>query len=188
MQDIARSIVAINRDEKVSVLLVEQNSRMALRDLAARLRADDRPVALSGTLGGAARRRARQGSSISAANSVEAGHAMRILVVNPNTTASMTGKIGSAAARRAAGHEDHRRQSEPRPAEHRRAISTRPSPFPGLIDEMQQSAATRTPTSSPASTTPASTPRAASPTAPVIGIGEAAFHMASLDCRPSSAS
>ena len=31
VQDIARSIVAINRDEKVSVILVEQNSRMALR-------------------------------------------------------------------------------------------------------------------------------------------------------------
>lgn len=31
VQDIARSIVAINRDEKVSVLLVEQNSRMAMR-------------------------------------------------------------------------------------------------------------------------------------------------------------
>ena len=31
VQDIARSIVAINRDEKVSVLLVEQNSHMALR-------------------------------------------------------------------------------------------------------------------------------------------------------------
>ena len=31
VQDIARSIVEINRDEKVSVLLVEQNSRMALR-------------------------------------------------------------------------------------------------------------------------------------------------------------
>jgi branched-chain amino acid transport system ATP-binding protein len=31
VQDIARSIVAVNRDEKVSVLLVEQNSRMALR-------------------------------------------------------------------------------------------------------------------------------------------------------------
>ena len=30
-KDIARSIVAINRDEKVSVLLDEQNSRMALR-------------------------------------------------------------------------------------------------------------------------------------------------------------
>jgi branched-chain amino acid transport system ATP-binding protein len=31
VQDIARSIVAINREEKASVLLVEQNSRMALR-------------------------------------------------------------------------------------------------------------------------------------------------------------
>ena len=31
VQEIARSIVAINSDEKVSVLLVEQNSRMALR-------------------------------------------------------------------------------------------------------------------------------------------------------------
>ena len=31
VQDIARSIVSINRHEKVSVLLVEQNSRMALR-------------------------------------------------------------------------------------------------------------------------------------------------------------
>ncbi|MFZ9183921.1 MAG: ABC transporter ATP-binding protein, partial [Hylemonella sp.] len=30
VQDIARSIVAISRDERVSVLLVEQNSRMAL--------------------------------------------------------------------------------------------------------------------------------------------------------------
>lgn len=30
VQDIARSIVAISRDEKVSVLLVEQNSRMAM--------------------------------------------------------------------------------------------------------------------------------------------------------------
>lgn len=30
VQDIARSVVAINRDEQVSVLLVEQNSRMAL--------------------------------------------------------------------------------------------------------------------------------------------------------------
>jgi branched-chain amino acid transport system ATP-binding protein len=31
VQDIARSIVSINRDGNVSVLLVEQNSRMALR-------------------------------------------------------------------------------------------------------------------------------------------------------------
>ena len=39
IQDIARSIVAINRDEKVSVLLVEQkNSRMALSISLPRLR------------------------------------------------------------------------------------------------------------------------------------------------------
>lgn len=31
VQDIARSIISINREDKVSVLLVEQNSRMALR-------------------------------------------------------------------------------------------------------------------------------------------------------------
>jgi len=31
VQDIARSVVAINRDDKVSVILVEQNSRMALK-------------------------------------------------------------------------------------------------------------------------------------------------------------
>ena len=31
VQSIARSIVAINRDDKVPVILVEQNSRMALR-------------------------------------------------------------------------------------------------------------------------------------------------------------
>ena len=30
MQDIARAILAISRDENVTVLLVEQNSRMAL--------------------------------------------------------------------------------------------------------------------------------------------------------------
>ena len=31
VQDIARSIVSINREDRVSVILVEQNSRMALR-------------------------------------------------------------------------------------------------------------------------------------------------------------
>ena len=41
VQDIARSIVAINRDEKVSVLLVEQNSRLAL-DIAPRAVVMDR--------------------------------------------------------------------------------------------------------------------------------------------------
>jgi branched-chain amino acid transport system ATP-binding protein len=48
VQDIARSIVAINRDEKVSVLLVEQNSRMALRISSRAYALTTGTVALSG--------------------------------------------------------------------------------------------------------------------------------------------
>ncbi|MBB4066066.1 branched-chain amino acid transport system ATP-binding protein [Gellertiella hungarica] len=48
VQDIARSIVAINRDEKVSVLLVEQNSRMALRISQRAYALSTGEVALSG--------------------------------------------------------------------------------------------------------------------------------------------
>ncbi len=48
VQDIARSIVAINRDEKVSVLLVEQNSRMALRISQRAYALSTGTVALSG--------------------------------------------------------------------------------------------------------------------------------------------
>ena len=48
VQDIARSIVAINRDEKVSVLLVEQNSRMALRNSQRAYALSTGRVALSG--------------------------------------------------------------------------------------------------------------------------------------------
>lgn len=48
VQDIARSIVAINRDEKVSVLLVEQNSRMALRISQRAYAMSTGSVALSG--------------------------------------------------------------------------------------------------------------------------------------------
>ena len=49
VQDIARSIVAINRDEKVSVLLVEQNSRMALRISQRAYALTTGSVALSGS-------------------------------------------------------------------------------------------------------------------------------------------
>jgi len=49
VQDIARSIVAINRDEKVSVLLVEQNSRMALRISNRAYALTTGSIALSGT-------------------------------------------------------------------------------------------------------------------------------------------
>lgn len=48
VQDIARSIVAINRDENVSVLLVEQNSRMALRISQRAYALSTGTVALSG--------------------------------------------------------------------------------------------------------------------------------------------
>ena len=48
VQDIARSIVAINRDEKVSVLLVEQNSRMALRISNRAFALNTGSIALSG--------------------------------------------------------------------------------------------------------------------------------------------
>jgi branched-chain amino acid transport system ATP-binding protein len=49
VQDIARSILAINRDEKVSVLLVEQNSRMALRISQRAYALTTGSVALSGS-------------------------------------------------------------------------------------------------------------------------------------------
>jgi branched-chain amino acid transport system ATP-binding protein len=49
VQDIARSIVAINRDENVSVLLVEQNSRMALRISNRAYAVTTGSIALSGT-------------------------------------------------------------------------------------------------------------------------------------------
>ena len=62
VQDIARSIVAINRDEKVSVLLVEQNSRMALRISQRAYALTTGSVALSGNSADLHRRRARQAS------------------------------------------------------------------------------------------------------------------------------
>jgi branched-chain amino acid transport system ATP-binding protein len=48
VQEIARSIVAINRDEKVSVLLVEQNSRMALRVSSRAFAVSTGSIALTG--------------------------------------------------------------------------------------------------------------------------------------------
>ncbi|MGY8664930.1 ABC transporter ATP-binding protein [Bradyrhizobium sp. UFLA05-109] len=49
VQDIARSIVSINRDEQVSVLLVEQNSRVALKISARAYALSTGAVALSGS-------------------------------------------------------------------------------------------------------------------------------------------
>ena len=100
VQDIARSIVAINREENSRCILVEQNSRMALK-------ISNRAYAMSiGSVVMRACRGAASDDRIRAPTSA-ARSAMRILVINPNTTASMTEKIGAAraAARR---HRDHR--------------------------------------------------------------------------------
>src|SRR6218665_1523395 len=48
VQDIARAIVAISRDEKVSILLVEQNSRMALSISSRAYALSTGSIALSG--------------------------------------------------------------------------------------------------------------------------------------------
>jgi branched-chain amino acid transport system ATP-binding protein len=48
VQEIARSIVAVNREEKVSVLLVEQNSRLALRISNRAFAVNTGSIALSG--------------------------------------------------------------------------------------------------------------------------------------------
>ena len=163
VQDIARSIVAINRDEKVSVLLVEQNSRMALRISQRAYALTTGTVALSGNSAELLERRPGQGT-LSRRRDLRRIRQCDILVINPNTTASMTEKIGEAARGAASpGTEDHRRQSAPTGRRASKAISTKSSPFPGMIAEMQKHP-TATPASSPASTTPGSTRRAASAT------------------------
>ena len=89
VQDIARAIVAIARDEKVSVLLVEQNSRMALRISQ---RAYALATGRTSPVGGERCppcRRSPAGSSISEASS-RMTSGPHLLVINPNTTRSMT--------------------------------------------------------------------------------------------------
>ena len=95
VQDIARSIVAINRDEKVSVLLVRAELAHGAARLASRLCALDRLGRARGSFGRPRQGRARA-ASLSGRRGLKA-HAMLICVINPNTTASMTRKIGAAA-------------------------------------------------------------------------------------------
>ncbi len=104
---------------------------------------------------------------------------MRLLVVNPNTTASMTAKIGAAArAAAAAGTE---------------ILATNPADgppsiegyydevfaVPGLIAEMARAGPVDATIIACFDDTGLDAARSFSP-APVIGIGEAAFHLASL--------
>jgi allantoin racemase len=104
---------------------------------------------------------------------------MRLLVVNPNTTASMTVKIAAAArAAAAAGTEIV-------------AVSPRSGPpsiegyydevfaIPGLLEEMRNADTVDGTIIACFDDTGLDAARSFSP-APVIGIGEAAFHLASL--------
>lgn len=104
---------------------------------------------------------------------------MRLLVVNPNTTASMTEKIG-AAARAVAG-----------PATQIVAVNPASGPssiegyfdevfaIPGLIEEMRRAGPVDATIIACFDDTGLDAARSFSE-APVIGIGEAAFHVASL--------
>ena len=86
VQDIARSIVAINREEKVSVLLVEQNSRMAPRISHRAYALTTGSVALSGASADLVNDERIPDFSIWGLNLEAGGRVMRIHVVNPNTT------------------------------------------------------------------------------------------------------
>jgi allantoin racemase len=104
---------------------------------------------------------------------------VRLLVVNPNTTRSMTEKIG-AAARAVAG-----------PGTEIIAVNPDSGPasiegyydevfaIPGMIGEMQKAGAVDATIIACFDDTGLDAARSFSP-APVIGIGEAAFHLASL--------
>lgn len=104
---------------------------------------------------------------------------MRILVINPNTTASMTTKIGQAARRAAAPGTEI---SAVNPADGPPSIEgyfDEVFSIPGLIGCIQQEPDADAYVIACFDDTGLHAARAAT-SAPVIGIGEAAFHMASL--------
>ena len=185
VQDIARSIVAINRDQKVSVLLVEQNSRMALRISHRAYALSTGSIALSG-LG-----RPRQGRARAAALSRRRGVAdarqgrrsrgtpMLICVVNPNTTASMTEKIGAAARGRGSPGVEIRAVNPDFGPPSIEGYFDEAFSVPGLLDEIAKAADADAFVVACFDDTGLDAARSAT-AAPVVGIGEAAFHMASL--------
>jgi allantoin racemase len=104
---------------------------------------------------------------------------MRILVVNPNTTASMTGKIGAAAAAVTfSGTEIIAVNPEFGPPSIEGYFDGAFS-VPGLIDEMRKARNIDAYVIACFDDTGLDAARCVTD-APVIGIGEAAFHMASL--------
>ena len=104
---------------------------------------------------------------------------MRLLVVNPNTTRSMTKKIGEAArAVASAGTEIVAVNPESGPASIE-GYYDEAFAVPGLIAEMQKAPEIDATIIACFDDTGLDAARSFSP-APVIGIGEAAFHLASL--------
>jgi allantoin racemase len=104
---------------------------------------------------------------------------MRILVVNPNTTASMTAKIGAAAAAAAAGGtEIVAVQPEFGPASIEGYVDEAFS-VPGLIEEIRKDPRSDAYVIACFDDTGLDAARCVTE-APVIGIGEGAFHMACL--------
>jgi allantoin racemase len=104
---------------------------------------------------------------------------MRILVINPNTTASMTAKIGEAAASVASGATEIVAVNPVDGPPSIEGYYDEVFAIPGLIAEMQKAGSIDATIIACFDDTGLDAARCATE-APVIGIGEAAFHMASL--------
>jgi allantoin racemase len=106
---------------------------------------------------------------------------MRILVVNPNTTASMTRKIGAAAAAAASSGTEIIAVSPDDGPESIEGYYDEAFSVPGLIGEIRKHTQTDAIVLACFDDSGLDAARCIGPV-PVIGIGEAAFHIASLIC------
>ncbi len=106
---------------------------------------------------------------------------MKILVVNPNTTASMTRKIGAAAAAAASSGTEIIAVSPDDGPESIEGYYDEAFSVPGLIGEIRNHAQADAIVLACFDDSGLDAARCIGP-APVIGIGEAAFHIASLIC------
>jgi allantoin racemase len=104
---------------------------------------------------------------------------MRLLVVNPNTTASMTAKIGAAARAAAAAGTEILAVNPAAGPPSIEGYYDEVFAIPGLIATMQDAGAVDATIIACFDDTGLDAARSFSPT-PVIGIGEAAFHLGSL--------
>ena len=104
---------------------------------------------------------------------------MRILVVNPNTTASMTGKIAAAAKGAASPGVEIRAVNPEFGPPSNEGYYDEAFAVPGLIAEIKKAPEADAVVVACFDDTGLEAARAATQ-APVVGIGEAAFHMASL--------